>query len=69
MQNMYVGDIGDYGKYGLLRALLPTNNKLGIYGMGLSQPNSELLASLKVTMERYSGRRSYFMPILWLPRN
>ena len=27
---MYVGDIGDYGKYGLLRALLPTDYKLGI---------------------------------------
>ncbi|MCK4998509.1 MAG: hypothetical protein KAS23_03205 [Anaerohalosphaera sp.] len=30
MQNKYVGDIGDYGKYGLLRALLPSVRKLGI---------------------------------------
>ena len=30
MQNMYVGDIGDYGKYGLLRAIFPYDFKLGI---------------------------------------
>ena len=30
MQNMYVGDIGDYGKYGLLRALSQPDYKLGI---------------------------------------
>lgn len=30
MQNMYVGDIGDYGKYGLLRALAPAYQKLGV---------------------------------------
>lgn len=30
MQNMYVGDIGDYGKYGLLRAIMPSIHKLGI---------------------------------------
>lgn len=30
MQNMYVGDIGDYGKYGLLRALSPSCKNLGI---------------------------------------
>ena len=30
MQNMYVGDIGDYGKYGLLRAMMPSVSKLGI---------------------------------------
>jgi hypothetical protein len=30
MQNMYVGDIGDYGKYGLLRAIMPSVSKLGI---------------------------------------
>jgi len=27
---MYVGDIGDYGKYGLLRAIMPSISKLGI---------------------------------------
>lgn len=27
---MYVGDIGDYGKYGLLRAIMPAISKLGI---------------------------------------
>jgi len=27
---MYVGDIGDYGKYGLLRAVLPADYKLGV---------------------------------------
>lgn len=32
MQNMYVGDIGDYGKYGLLRALFPTQ---GDYILGI----------------------------------
>ena len=32
MQNQYVGDIGDYGKYGLLRSLFPANSRwrLGI---------------------------------------
>lgn len=30
MQHMYVGDIGDYGKYGLLRAIMPSTSKLGI---------------------------------------
>ncbi len=30
MQNQYVADIGDYGKYGLLRALFPAPCKLGI---------------------------------------
>ena len=30
MQDMYVGDIGDYGKYGLLRALYPEVRRLGI---------------------------------------
>ncbi len=30
MQNMYIGDIGDYGKYGLLRALLHSDYKLGV---------------------------------------
>jgi hypothetical protein len=30
MQNMYVGDIGDYGKYGLLRAIMPSVSRLGI---------------------------------------
>ena len=30
MQNMYVGDIGDYGKYGLLKAIMPSISKLGI---------------------------------------
>lgn len=29
MQDMYVGDIGDYGKYGLLRALSSTGLKSG----------------------------------------
>lgn len=27
---MYVGDIGDYGKYGLLRAIMPSISRLGI---------------------------------------
>jgi hypothetical protein len=30
MQNKYVGDIGDYGKYGLLRDLFSSDHKLGI---------------------------------------
>ncbi len=32
MQDMYVGDIGDYGKYGLLRMLFPTSSgyRLGV---------------------------------------
>lgn len=30
MQNRYVGDIGDYGKYGLLRALIPESYRLGV---------------------------------------
>ncbi len=30
MQHMYVGDIGDYGKYGLLRAIMPSISKLGM---------------------------------------
>lgn len=30
MQHMYVADIGDYGKYGLLRALFPAPYRLGI---------------------------------------
>ncbi len=30
MQSMYVGDIGDYGKCGLLRALFPADYKIGL---------------------------------------
>jgi len=30
MQNRYVGDIGDYGKYALLRAIAPTGFPLGV---------------------------------------
>lgn len=30
MQNKYVADIGDYSKYGLLRAIVPPTSKLGI---------------------------------------
>jgi hypothetical protein len=30
MQNRYVGDVGDFGKYGLLRALLGAGKRLGI---------------------------------------
>ena len=30
MQDRFVGDIGDFGKYGLLRALCPPSSKLGI---------------------------------------
>ena len=30
MQHRYVGDVGDFGKYGLLRALMATHYRLGI---------------------------------------
>ena len=30
MQDLYIGDIGDYGKYGLLRAVTAAGFRLGV---------------------------------------
>jgi hypothetical protein len=43
MQNRYVGDIGDYGKYGLLRVIATTDLRLGIvwYLNPCEEPNTD----------------------------